>query len=228
MRRKAVTTNSHILVEAFDTAVAERLTPFFVALGGQHSAGEACYDGSSAVPALKALPYEELDGRFFWWINRFTVGGTTLDIAYGDREFLIQASLSYAGIAHHFAPWELLQAAQAPNPLAVSGGDWLFDPGSIARVVEEFAEGIRQHWSILGTADPRLIDRACVLRGERMLVAQAEQRRIDRERASIQASAAFHAGRYAEAIRLLEPFRDDAELARSSKKLLELAESRLR
>jgi hypothetical protein len=67
-----------------------------------------------------------------------------------------------------------------------------------------------------------------VLRVESRLFAQAEQRRIDRERASIQASAAFHAGRYAEAIRLLEPFRDDAELARSSKKLLELAESRLR
>jgi hypothetical protein len=228
MRREAVTTSSPRLVETFDTAVAERLTPSFVSLGGQHFAGEACYDGSSAVPALKALPYEELDGRFFWWVNRFTVGGTTLDIAYGDREFLIQASLSYAGVADRFAPWELLHAAQAPNPHAVSGHDCLFDPGSIIRVVEQLAEGIQQHWSILGTPDPQIIDRACVLRVERRLFAQAEQRRLDRERASIQASAAFHAGRYAEAIRLLEPFRGDAELARSSTKLLELAELRLR
>jgi hypothetical protein len=58
--------------------------------------------------------------------------------------------------------------------------------------------------------------------------AQEEQRRQDRDRASIHASTAFHAGRYAEAKRLLESFRNDAELAPSAAKILEIAERRLK
>jgi hypothetical protein len=223
-----VATNTPALLETLDTAIAEKVLPFFVSLGAQHLVGEACYDDWPAASSLKPRRHEELDGRFFWWINRFVVGNTTFEIAYGDREFLIETMLFYAGIPDRFAPWELLSAAQVAEPHVVSGEAWVLAPDFVIRVVDRLSDGIRQHWSILGTPVPQVIDRARVLRGKRMVFAQEEQRRLDRDRASLQASAAFHAGRYAEAKCLLEPFRGDAELTRSSAKLLEMAESRLK
>ncbi len=169
-----------------------------------------------------------MDGRFFWWISRFVVGDPTFEIAYGDREFLIETMLFYAGIPDRFAPWELLSAAQVAEPHVVSGEAWVLAPDFVTRVIDRLTCGIRQHWSILGMPMPQVIDRARVLRGKRMLFAKEEQRRLNRDRASIQASAAFHAGGYAHAKCLLEPFRDDAELTRSSAKLLEMAERRLK
>ncbi|MBL9134384.1 MAG: hypothetical protein JNK85_00885 [Verrucomicrobiales bacterium] len=155
------------------------------------------------------------------------MGDTTFEIAYGDREFVIETVVFYAGIPDRFAPWEVLSAAQVTEPHVVSGEAWVLAPDFVVRVIDRISEGIRQHWGILGAPKPEIVDRARVLRAKRMLFAQEEQRRLDRERACVQASAAFHAGRFAEAKRLLEPFRHDAALTRSSVKLLEMAESRL-
>jgi hypothetical protein len=223
-----VAKNTTALLYTLDTAIAEKVLPFFVSLGARHSVGESCYDGFPTASSLKPRRHDELDGRCFWWINRFAVGDTTFEIAYGDREFLIETMLFYAGIPDRFAPWELLTAAQVAEPHVVSGEAWVLAPDFVIQVVDRLADGIRQHWGILGTPGPQVIDRARVLRGKRMVFAQEEQRRLDRDRASVQASAAFHAKRYAEAKRLLGPFRDDAELTRSSAKLLEMAEKRLK
>lgn len=217
-------TNIPALLNTFDTAIAEKVLPFFVPLGAQHLVGESCYDGWPAASSLKPRRYEELDGRFFWWISRFVIGDTTFEIAYGDRELLIEPMLFYVGVPDRFAPWELLSAAQVAEPLVVSGEAWVLAPDFVIRVIDRLADGIRQHWSILGNPTPQVIDRARVLRGKRMLFAQEEQRRQDRERASIHASTAFHAGKYEEAKRLLEPFQDDAELSRSAAMILEMAE----
>lgn len=178
--------------------------------------------------SLEPKRYEELDGRFFCWINRFIVGDTTFDISYGDREFLIETMLYYAGIPDRFAPWELLAASRVSEPHVVSGEAWVLEPNFVIRVIDRIAVGLRQHWSLLGNPQPEIIDRARVLRVKRMVFAQEEQRRKDRERANIRASSAFHAGRYAEAKRLLEAFKDDAELPPSAAKILKMAEKRLR
>jgi hypothetical protein len=136
--------------------------------------------------------------------------------------------LFYAGIPDRFAPWELLSAAQVADPHVVSGEAWVLTPDFVFRVIEKLAAGLQMHWSVLGAPAPAIIDRARVLRGKRMLFAQDEQRRRDRERSSIQASAAFHAGRYAEARSLLEPFQHDAELIPSAAKILTLAKQKLK
>lgn len=220
-------TNTPALLDTLDTAIAEKILPFFLPLGARHIMGESCYDGYPAASSLKPRCHEELDGRFFWWINRFIVGETTFEIAYGDREFLIEPMLFYAGIPDRFAPWELLTAAQISEPLVVSGEVWVLAPDFVIQVIDRLADGIRQHWNILGKPMPEIIDRALVLRGKRMVFAQEEQRRHDRDRANIQASTAFHAGRYAEAKHLLEPFCSDVELSPSSAKILEMVKKKL-
>ncbi|MCO5051771.1 MAG: hypothetical protein M9920_05665 [Verrucomicrobiae bacterium] len=220
-------TSTPILLKTFDTAIAEKISPFFTPLGARHVVGESCYDERLGPSSLKLKSYAELDGRFFWWINRFIVDGTTLDIAFGDREFLIETAIFYDKIKNHFAPWELLSAAKVPNAHVISGEAWVLEPDFMVRIVERMAQGIQQHWNIISKATPPLIDRVCVMRNSRMIFNQEEQRRKDRERASTHASAAFHAGRYAEARSLLEPFKRDRELPPSAAKILELAEKKL-
>lgn len=221
-------TNTPALLGAFDTAVAEKLLPFLVNKGALHLVGESCHDAYLGPSSLKPRRYKELDGRFFWWINRFVIGNTTFEIGYGDREFLIEPTIFYVAIPDRFAPWELLSAAQVSNPHVVSGAAWVLAPDFVECVIDDMARGIERHWSILAAPEPQIIDRALVLRGKRMVFAQDEQRRKDRERASIQASAAFHAGHYAEAKSLLDPFRDDVQLAPSAAKILEMSERRLK
>jgi hypothetical protein len=220
-------TNTPALLDAFDATIAEKISPFFLSLGARHITGESCYDAWPAATSLKPRRHEELDGRFFWWISRFVIGKTTFEIAYGDREFLIEPMLFYVGIHDRFAPWELLATAQVPKPLAMSGEAWVLTPDFVIQVITRLADGIREHWNILGKPTPEIIDRARVLRGKRMIFAQEEQRRHDRDRASIQASTAFHSGKYAEAKSLLEPFLNDADLPPSSAKIFEMAKKKL-
>ena len=193
-----------------------------------HIVGESCFDGWPGPSQLKTTPYSELDGRFFWWVNRFVVGQTTFDVGFGDREFLVETMMFYAGIKDHFAPWLLLSAAGIPNPQALSGNVWVLEPDFMIQTVGEIAEGLHAHWSVIRSPVPILLDRARTLLGKQMLFNQEEQRRRDRDRACIQASLAFHAGRFAEAKRLLEPFRADAGLPASSAKILDMAERKLR
>jgi hypothetical protein len=199
-------TNTPKLLDVLDAEIAEKIQPFFASFGAQHLIGESCYDSWPAPSTLKSRSHKELDGRFFWWINRFIVKDTTFEICYGDREFLIETMLFYAGIKDRFSPWELLTAAGVSNPHVASGKAWVLAPDFMVSVIDELATGIKQHWNILGKPQPEIIDRALVLRGKQMLFAKEEQRRRDRERAVVHASNAFHAGKYSEAKHLLEPF----------------------
>ena len=221
-------TNTPNLLGVLDAEIAEKIQPFFASLGAQHLIGESCHDSWPAPSTLKSISHKELDGRFFWWINRFIVKDAKFEICYGDREFLIETMLFYAGIKDRFAPWELLMAAGVSDPHDVSGEAWVLKPDFMVSVIDELTTGIKQHWSILGKPQPDIIDRALVLRGKRMLFAKEEQRRRDRERAVVRASTAFHASKYAEAKRLLEPFENDADLIPSALKILELTEKKLK
>jgi hypothetical protein len=221
-------TNTPKLLDVLDAEIVEKIQPFFAPLGAQHFVGESSYDSWPAPSTLKSRSHKELDGRFFWWINRFVVKDVTFDICYGDREFLIETMLFYAGIKDRFAPWELLTASGISEPHVVSGEAWVLTPDFMVGIIDRLAIGIRQHWNILEKPQPKIIDRALVLRGKRMLFAKEEQRRRDRERAIVHASTAFHAGKYAEAKRLLEPFKSDVDLIPSALKILELAEKKIK
>lgn len=227
-RFNTVATGTADLLQTLDSAIQEKVWPFFSALNAQHLIGESCFDRGAGPASLKHRRHMELEGRFFWWINRFIADGTTFEIGYGDREAIIETRLFFAAIRKRFEPWELLSAAQVTDPHAVTGQDRVLTPGSMTGIIAHIADGIREHWHILAKPTFELIERALVLRGKRLQQAQEEQRRRDRERASANASAAFHAGRFAEAIRPLEPFKSDAELSRSSAMMIELAERRLK
>jgi hypothetical protein len=215
------------LLDAFDASVRERLCAFMESKGATHSVGHSDFNGWPGPSSISKRAYQDLDGSFFWWINRFEVEDCTLDIGYGDKEFIVEPMLYYNGIKDHFAPWELLLAATVSKPHVASGAAWVLSADFMKKTIESTSEGIITHWQILSSPSPDLIDRARVMRGQRMIFAREEQRRRDRERASIQASTAFHNGDYSEAIRLLDPYRDDEDLPRSSAILLRLAKQKI-
>jgi hypothetical protein len=191
-----------------------------------YEAGLSGYDGRPGSCSLHRKPFASVGQNFFWWIHRFSSNETILDIGFGDREFIVETALFYPAIEARFALWELLLALKAPNPLVGSGNAWVLSTDYMERTVAEMAEGIRKYWPVLSVPNPSIVDRARELRGRRLIFAQEEQRRRDRERASIRASRAFHEHRFEEAIRLLTPFKDDEGLSRASKMLFLLAQKK--
>jgi|APGre2960657404_1045060.scaffolds.fasta_scaffold49408_2 hypothetical protein len=214
------------LLTALDRAVRQHLCPFFTARGASYTAGMSSYDGYPGPCTLKSKPFASVGQTFFWWIHRFSSSEAVLDIGFGDREFIVETTLFYPSINARFAPWELLLAHEVHDSQAMSGNAFVLTTDFMERTIIAMAEGIQTYWPILSVPDPVIVDRAQTLRGRRMIFAQEEQRKKDRERASIQASLAFHARRFGEAIKLLAPFKDDEELSRSSKMLLHVAQKK--
>jgi hypothetical protein len=215
------------LLATLDASVREHLCPFMQSKGAAHSVGHSDFHDWPGPSSISQRAYQDLDGSFFWWINRFQIEGCTLDLGYGDREFILEPMLYYKGIKDHFAPWEILSASTVPNPQVASGAAWVLTLDFMKKTIQATSEGLIAHWTLLASPSHDMIDRVRVMRGQRMVFAQEEQRRCDRERASIQASAAFHAGDYAKTIRLLETYCDDEDLPRSSAMLFRMAKQKL-
>lgn len=214
------------LLAGLDGAVIMYLCPFMQKIGALHSVGQSNLDGWPGPSSLKKRKHAELGGVLFWWVNRFVVDTVTLDIGYGERELLVEPMLYYEGIKDRFSPWEVLSAANVPNPNGASGEAWVLSVAFMQKVICNVSNGIIANWQLLSSPPPEIIDRCRVIRGKRMIFAQEEQRRQDREKACIKASAAFHAGNFVEAVRQIEPYRDDKDLPRSSSVLLAMAERR--
>lgn len=211
------------LLSALDHAVWTHLVPYFVKHGAAYSSGLSKHDGYLEPCTLQSKPFDSVSSCFFWWVHRFKHDEAIYDIGFGDREFIVETAIYYPAIKTRFAPWELLAACKVPDSQVMSGNAWVLSIDFMERTVAELAEGTRKYWSMLSHPESRMVDRARELRGRRLIFDQEEQRKRDRVRASIHASRAFHENRFEEAIKLLSPYKDDAELSRASKMLLHIA-----
>lgn len=220
-------TNTPQLLAFFDAAVRECLCLFMKKAGAKHSVGHSNFDGWPNPSSLSNRAYQDLHGAFFWWVNRFELEYCTLDLGYGDKEFLIEPMLYYRGIKDHFSPWEILSAATISDPHVASGETWVLSVDFMRKVIADVSRGLITHWELLSEPPPEIIDRTRVMRGKHMIFAKEEQRRLDRESACIRASASFHSGDFQDAVRLLEPYRGDEDLPRASAMLLEMAKRKI-
>jgi hypothetical protein len=190
------------LLNALDGAVRAHLAPQMLERGGIHTSGLSACDGYPGLCSLHSRDFSAVSGSFFWWIHRFTFPDSVLDVGFGDREFMVETSLFYPSIITRFAPWELLAAHQVPDSQAMSGNAWVLSADFMDRTIASISDGCTRHLPLLLRPDPKLIDRAQEMRGRRLIYAQQEQRKRDRERAVIQASRAFHESRPDEAVTL--------------------------
>jgi hypothetical protein len=214
------------LLTSLDSAVREHISPHHLAQGASHSSGLSGFDGYPGLCTLKAKPFTSVAGSFFWWVHRFSTDACVMDIGFGDREFIVETTVFYPAINARFAPWELLLADEVADPQAISGNAWVLTEDFMERTVLSIGSGIRKYWPRLSQPEPVIVDRARELRGRRLIFAQEEQRKRDRERAAIKASRAFHESRYEEAIKLLTPYQNDEGLSRSAQMLLHVAQKR--
>jgi hypothetical protein len=214
------------LLTAFDRGVTAHLVPYFSQQNMAYESGLSSHDGYLGPSTLHRRAFESIRGSFFWWVHRFSSSEAILDVGFGDREFIVETTLFYPSIDARFAPWELLVAHEVLDPHVVSGNTFVLTADFMERTVASLADGFRRYWQTLAHPDPSIVDRAQELRGRRLIFAQEEQRRRDRERAAIQASRAFHENRLEEAVKLLAPYQDDEDLPRSSKMLLRVAQKK--
>ena len=217
---------SSILLKVFDEEIHVALGSFMAQNSAKESMGEFIFNAQGPA-GIKLANYDSFNGIFFSWIHRFEMKDVFLDINFGDRESIVEPILYFKRINERFAPWEILLAAGVTDPLAASGEMWVLKVDFMKEVIRRMSTGIKEHWSILTNPGESLIQQTLLLREKRMATAQEEDHRKDRERACIKAMDAFHSGKYAEAVKLLEPFKNDSDILKSSVMLYGLAKKRL-
>lgn len=217
-----VTRSRRELLRYFSRSTSAAFTFLEVDFSCLRSEGFSTFDGNGAPSSLRPSDFSEVPGLFMY-VVRYRDQAAVLDLDYGDREMLIEEMIYYPDHQLRFYPTILLAAARIPRGQGGAGGMYVETVEYMERVVGGIASMIRNHWDFLRRPNPEVIDRALVLQGRKMRFAQEAQRRLDREKASIRASEAFHAGDFRKAVDLLAPFRDDASLSSASRRLYELA-----
>ena len=148
-----------------------------------------------------------------------------LDIGYGDRESLVEAKVGYPALSLEHHPGILAEAA-GRNQGGLSGSAWVLELPFMRTTVEELATRLTDAWDLLEAPTEQTFDRAQQILGRRLIFAQEEQRRRDRQRDTIQASTAFHEGLYNRVVELLSPYADDNDFTDANRKMLALAKKK--
>lgn len=211
-----------LLLERFSTEAERHFKWLVTQYGCSHSFGFSRFDGYPGPSSLKAPDFNAIPGLFDF-IVRFTDCHAVVDLHYGDRELIIETQVAYPSLERCFYVTELMVAAAIPLPEGEPGGAWVHTQSRIAKILEDSAAALKPHWELFREVRPELIDCALEQRGQRLMFAQAEQRRRDRESACTQASRRFHDRDFTGALRLLGPFIDDPDISASSRKVYELA-----
>ena len=217
---------SSVLLKIFDEEIHVALGSFMAQNNAKEAMGKFILNDHGPAD-IKFENYDSFNGIFFLWIHRFEMKDVILDINFGDRESIVEPILYFKRINERFAPWEILLSSGVTNPLAASGEMWVLKVDFMKEVIRRMSIGIKEHWAILSNPGESLIQQTLLLREKRMAAIQEEDHGKDRERASIKAMDAFHSGKYAEAVKLLEPFKDDPDISKSSIMLFGLAKKRL-
>lgn len=205
------------ILRCFSETSVEALRFMETRYGCGRTEGFSTFDGVTGT--LRASDCSRVPG-IFSYVVRYVDAEATLEVTYGDRELLVDASVFYPAYRLCFNPLDLLSAAGVEGVDERSFGDgWVHSLDHMRRVILNLATSLEQYWSVLRCARPEVMDRASILVEERMLRYRAEQRRRDRERACILASEAFHSRRYAQAIELLAPYLNDPELSAATRML---------
>lgn len=177
------------------------------------------FDGDGAETSPRIPDFSRVRG-IFSSVVRYSDTESTLDIGYGDRELLVDVRVIYPTHNAIFHPTDLLAAAGIDGADERSFGDGLVQSvDHMRRVVRNLAVSVEQYWPDLRHVRREMLERASVLVENRMRGDRAELRRADRDRACLQASEAFHAGRYSRAIELLTPYLTDHDLPPATRKL---------
>ena len=208
-------------LDTFETSVREGLDDFMLSRGATYESGFSRFEG---LPRKLKARSEGIPG-LFWYICRYKFPAMYLDVGFGDRESLVEAMVGYPALALEHHPGILAEAAGL-NEGGLSGRAWVIELPFMQTTVEELTSGLRSIWDLLESPSEGVFDRVQQILGRRMIFAQEEQRRSDRQRDTIQASTAFHESNFSRAVELLTRYERDEEFTDANRKMLALAKKK--
>jgi len=205
-------------LDTFEASVREGLDHFMIPRGAIYASGFSRFEG---LPRKLKARSEGIPG-LFWYICRYTFPTMYLDIGFGDRESLVEVMVGYPalGLEHHPG---ILAEATGRNEGGLTGRAWVIELPFMRTTVEELTSGLKSIWDLLESPSEEVFDRAQQILGRRMIFAQEEQRRRDRQRDTIQASTSFHRGNFSRAVERLSRYERDDEFTNANRKMLALA-----
>ena len=209
------------LLDTLESEVKKELDQFLVPMGALYESGFSTFEGE---PRRLKKRRTHIPG-LFWFISRYSLLDLYIEIGFGDREFLVEGRLHYPKLNLMHSPAILAEAARR-NETALGGRAFVLEVDFMTRTVQEICGGIKKHWDLFRSPSPQILDRAQEILGRRLIFAQEEQRKRDRDRASIRASGFFHQGDYRKTVELLAPFKSDSNLSKSASKMLVVAKKR--
>ena len=211
------------LLDEFEHGVKGALDAFLFPKGAAYESGFSMFEGR--LTRLKKRT-NRIPG-LFWFICRYSLPEVSLEIGYGDKELLVEATLHYPkyGVTYHSS---LIAEAAGMHEGGINGAWAIFELPRMRETIANLCDGLKRQWQLFEQPEGAIIDRVQEILGRRLIVEQEEQRRRDRESDSIQAASAFHSRDYARTISLLSAYAADHELSKSSKMMLTLAKKRLK
>jgi len=208
-------------LDTFESSVRAGLDDFMALRGAIFISGFSRFEGT---PTLLSPRGDTIPG-LFWFICRYSLPHVHLEIGFGDRESLVEATLVYPkhGLKHH--PGIIAEAA-GRNEGGLSGSNFVIEIPFMRKTVSELTSRLKAQWDVFELPSEEILDRAQQILGRRMIFALEEQRRRERKRDTIQASVAFHSGDYSKARRLLSPYEEDEKFTAAYRKMLTLAKKK--
>lgn len=157
-------------------------------------------------------------------LARYSGPRLTFEFRFGDREIHLEAFFLVGPEKERFALWELPERLGG-NPEGLSGAMWIIREAFLDETVDRLAAALRHslpRFEALGEPEFLAIRSE---RGRRREREDREQRQRELEKARTQSAEAFHAGRFHDVSKQLEPF--GPELDETDRKRMELARKRL-
>lgn len=187
----------------------------------EHSFGEYQYN-KDKTSIIKISDYSQILPGYA--VHRFDHPDFCLDIMYGDKEMVLEATILYKRIKKEFGPWLILMASGHHDP-KISGSEWIRTKERMNEVLAEMSAAFRRNVQWIFNPTEEVIDRARILLGRRRVFDLQKQRSDDLSWAAWIASEKFRLRDYQKVVELLEPFVD--LLSPAQAKMLQYSASQL-
>jgi hypothetical protein len=166
------------------------------------------------------VPYKGQNANIpFWAVTRYEQNEETLEITYGDSNFMLEGYL-HDGQINRVSFAEILLAAHKGAD-AINGRAHVQTIKEISNLVTDMAGMIKTHRKYFLETRPKITERALAMRGKKLEQNIFEQYKADMAHASMDAARAFTAKDFKTVIALLTPY--EKHLSAADAKKLEKA-----
>jgi hypothetical protein len=161
--------------------------------------------GDAPIATLDSYTADQLS-EFFLAVQRYRLKTVIIEIAYGDRDSIVQPR-AFFPFSGGFGLFEILRAAGIRDADA-EGDSQVYSKDVMRRTVSAIAASLEGHFVLMTNPGIRILARAQEIRREQARQEKEEHRRAFLEKARNTAADEFRKRNYRKVIELLTPFED--------------------